>query len=145
MRICGPVGPAVPAWPVDWAGRQGKQWGSVADRDQVVAPAIERAEVEQPSRPGPAEPFSLRAITCAEWERIRQRHALASPPLAEFVGLSMEYADYQMRFGQSEPGRPAIVSTIKIMQAGFHDVIDTETMFRTWFSLFQRKRLLPPA
>ncbi|HVZ07757.1 SDR family oxidoreductase [Rhodopila sp.] len=96
-------------------------------------------------RPGPAEPFSLRAITSAEWERIRQRHALASPPLAEFVGLSMEYADYQMRFGQREPGRPAIVSTIKIMQAGFHDVIDTETMFRTWFSLFQRKRLLPPA
>ncbi|MBS0644248.1 MAG: NAD-dependent epimerase/dehydratase family protein [Proteobacteria bacterium] len=94
-------------------------------------------------QPGPAEPFSLRSITAAAWDQVRQRHGLASPGLEGFVGLSMEYADYQMRYGLAELGRPAIVSTVKIMRAGFHDVIDTEEMFRNWFRVFQQKRLLP--
>lgn len=96
-------------------------------------------------RPGPAEPFSLRSITAAEWDVVRQKHSLVSPGLEAFVGLSMEYADYQMRQGVAEVGRPSIVSTVKIMRAGFHDVLDTEEMFRRWFKVFQEKRLLPPA
>lgn len=95
-------------------------------------------------RSGPDEPFLLQSLGRADWDRTRQRFGLVSPPLAEFVGLSLEYADYQMRYGHTEPGPPAIVSTIKIMQAGFHEVMDTELMFRKWFKLFQTKRLLPP-
>ena len=49
-----------------------------------------------------------------------------------------------MRHGQTEIGAPSIVSTIKINQAGFHETMDTEVMFRKWFALFQEKRLLPP-
>ncbi len=49
-----------------------------------------------------------------------------------------------MRYGHTEPGPPAIVSTIKIAQAGFHEVMDTERMFQHWFKVFQQKRLLPP-
>ena len=49
-----------------------------------------------------------------------------------------------MRYGHTEPGPPAIVSTVKIIQAGFHEVMDTELMFRKWFKVFQQKRLLPP-
>ena len=94
-------------------------------------------------RPGPDEPFLLQSLGRADWDRIRQRHELLSPALTDFVGLSLEYADYQMRYGHTEPGPPAIVSTIKIVQAGFHEVMDTEIMFRKWFRLFQRKRLLP--
>ena len=95
-------------------------------------------------RSGPDEPFLLQSLGRADWDRIRQHHRLVSPALAEFVGLSLEYADYQMRYGHTESGPPAIVSTIKIAQAGFHEVMDTELMFRKWFKVFQQKRLLPP-
>ena len=95
-------------------------------------------------RAGPDEPFLLQSLGRADWDRVRQRFGLVSPALTEFVGLSLEYADYQMRYGHTEPGPPAIVSTVKIQQAGFHEVMDTEVMFRKWIKLFQRKRLLPP-
>jgi nucleoside-diphosphate-sugar epimerase len=95
-------------------------------------------------RPGPDEPFLLQSLSRADWEQVRQRHGLVSPGLTDFVGLSLEYADYQMRYGHTEPGAPSIVSTVKIMQAGFHEVMDTEAMFRKWFHAFQQKRLLPP-
>ena len=95
-------------------------------------------------RPGSDEPFLLQSLQRDDWDRARQRFGLTSPALMDFVGLSLEYADYQMRYGHTDPGPPSIVSTIKINQAGFHDVMDTETMFRKWFKLFQQKRLLPP-
>lgn len=94
-------------------------------------------------RAGGAEPFLLQSLSRTEWDRIRQAHGLLSPALPEFVGLSLEYADYQMRYGHDEPGPPSIVSTIKLMQAGFHEVMDTETMFRKWLRRFQQKGLLP--
>jgi hypothetical protein len=80
----------------------------------------------------------------AEWAEIRARHELRSGTLKEFVGLSFEYADYTMGFGRNTPGPPALVSTIKLMQAGFDEVIDTEAMFRRCFAEMQAKRLLPP-
>ncbi|MDE2007044.1 MAG: hypothetical protein KGI51_10790, partial [Rhodospirillales bacterium] len=66
------------------------------------------------------------------------------PPLRDFIGLSAQYADYTWRHGQTEPGPPAIVSTIKIQQAGFHEVTDTETMFARHIARAQAARLLPP-
>ena len=95
-------------------------------------------------RPGPDEPFLLQSLGRGDWDRVRERYQLVSPGLAEFVGLSLEYADYQMRYGHTELGPPSIVSTIKLRQAGFHEVMDTELMFRKWFKVFQQKRLLPP-
>jgi hypothetical protein len=35
------------------------------------------------------------------------------------------------------------VSTIKLRQAGFADCIDTEDMFRDWFRILARRRILP--
>ena len=64
--------------------------------------------------------------------------------LKEFVGLSFEYADYTMGYGRTQPGPPALVSTIKLMQAGFCEVMDTEAMFSKAFAEMQAKRLLPP-
>jgi hypothetical protein len=81
----------------------------------------------------------------AEWEKIRVRHGLRSGNLRDFVGLSFEYADYTMGYGRNEPGPPAIVSTIKLMQAGFTEVMDTEAMFAKYFAEFQANRLLPSA
>lgn len=110
-----------------------------------VWPAIAEAVGMEP---GDAVPFSLcewlEPSGQAAWDGVRKRFGLAAPGLADFVGLSMEYANYQMRHGHDEAGPPSIVSTVKLQQAGFHTVMDTEAMFRKWFEVFQRKRLLPP-
>jgi nucleoside-diphosphate-sugar epimerase len=98
-------------------------------------------------RPGGHVPLSLdREIRPreVEWETIRARHGLRSGNLRCFVGLSFEYADYTMGYGRDTPGPPALVSTIKLMQAGFTEVIDTEAMFAKYFAEFQANRLLPP-
>ena len=80
----------------------------------------------------------------AEWAEIRASQDLTSGSLKDFVGLSFEYADYTMGFGRDKPGPAALVSTIKLMQAGFHEVMDTEAMFRKCFAEMQAKKLLPP-
>ena len=80
----------------------------------------------------------------ADWAEICIRHGLRSGTLKEFVGLSFEYADYTMGYGRNMPGPPALVSTIKLMQAGFHEVMDTEAMFAKAVAELQAKRLLPP-
>ena len=79
-----------------------------------------------------------------EWAEIRAAHGLASGTLKDFVGLSFEYADYTMGYGRDKPGPAALVSTIKLMQAGFTEVMDTEAMFRKCFAEMQAGRLLPP-
>jgi hypothetical protein len=48
-----------------------------------------------------------------------------------------------MRYGQTQSGPPSIVSTVKINQAGFTEMMDTEAMFQKWFSLARSSRLLP--
>jgi nucleoside-diphosphate-sugar epimerase len=97
--------------------------------------------------PGDAVPCSLEAEIRpreVDWSRIRAKHNLASPDLKSFVGLSFQYADYQMGFGRTESPPPSFSSTVKLMQAGFHEVMDTEAMFVKWLRVFQDKRLLPP-
>ena len=49
-----------------------------------------------------------------------------------------------MGFGRTQPGPPAIVSTVKLMQAGFAEVMDTEAMFAKAFAEMQAMKLLPP-
>jgi nucleoside-diphosphate-sugar epimerase len=134
---------------IDWSGEAPaarNETFNITNGDVFSWPNIWPAIAEAVGmRPGPDEPFLLQSLGRADWDRVRQRFGLLSPALTDFVGLSLEYADYQMRYGHTEPGPPAIVSTIKIAQAGFHEVLDTELMFRRWFKVFQQKRLLPPA
>jgi nucleoside-diphosphate-sugar epimerase len=97
-------------------------------------------------KPGGAVPLSLAQSWpqwIAPWEALRRKHDLISPGLEAFVGLSFQYADYSMRHGQTEPGPPSIVSTVKINQAGFTEMMDTEAMFRKWFGSARASRLLP--
>jgi len=79
----------------------------------------------------------------AEWQRIRATYNLLAPDLNAFVGLSFQYLDYQLGVGRTEAAPPSFSSTIKLMQAGFHEVMDTEAMFAKWLRVFQEKRLLP--
>jgi nucleoside-diphosphate-sugar epimerase len=97
-------------------------------------------------KPGKAAPLSLvkeSANWAAPWDALRRKHNLAAPALKEFVGLSFQYADYSMRYGQTQSGPPSIVSTVKINRAGFTEMMDTEDMFRKWLGLAREQRLLP--
>ena len=97
-------------------------------------------------KPGSAVPLSLAQEYpkwIAPWDDLRRRYDLVSPGLEEFVGLSFQYADYSMRYGQTQPGPPSIVSTVKINQAGFTEMMDTEAMFYKWFTHARASRLLP--
>jgi nucleoside-diphosphate-sugar epimerase len=137
---------------IDWAGCSDKarnETFNVTNGDvfvwENVWPAIADAVGMRAADPVPFALTTLLESGAAEWDLIRARHNLLAPSLPEFVGQSMEYADYQMRHGRTDIGPPAIVSTVKINQAGFHDTVDTEAMFREWFRVFQRSRLLPLA
>ena len=81
----------------------------------------------------------------ADWQRVRTKYNLLAPDLASFVGLSFQYLDYQLGVGRTEPAPASFSSTIKLMQAGFHEVMDTEAMFVKWLRVYQEKRLLPVA
>ena len=108
-----------------------------------VWPAISEA---LDMKPGGAVPLSLvenYPQWIAPWDALRRKHDLIAPGLEAFVGLSFQYADYTMRYGQTEPGPPALVSTVKINQAGFTEMMDTEKMFHKWFSQARASRLLP--
>jgi len=97
-------------------------------------------------KPGAAVPLSLvqeYPKWIAPWDELRRKYNLISPGLEQFVGLSFQYADYSMRYGQTQSGPPSIVSTVKINQAGFTEMMDTEAMFRKWFGLARSNRLLP--
>jgi nucleoside-diphosphate-sugar epimerase len=97
-------------------------------------------------KPGDAVPLSMAQEYpkwIAPWDELRRKHDLISPGLEAFVGLSFQYADYSMRYGQTQSGPPSIVSTVKINQAGFTEMMDTEVMFRKWFGQARSGRLLP--
>ena len=83
---------------------------------------------------GPPTPLCLREKMprqAAQWAATVRKHGLRSPSdLHAFVGESFEFADFCFAYGADQPPLPAIVSTVKAHQAGFHDCMDTEDMFR---------------
>jgi nucleoside-diphosphate-sugar epimerase len=99
-------------------------------------------------RPGEHRPMSLGAEMPrreAEWAAIVRKYGLRSPAsLTEFVGQSFIYADRGFGYGAAEAPPPTLASTVKIRQAGFHDCVDTEEMFRRFFRRCQELRWLPP-
>jgi nucleoside-diphosphate-sugar epimerase len=79
------------------------------------------------------------------WDRIVAKYGLRPLSLKEILGESHHYADFTFAtFAKSAAPPPALVSTIKLRQAGFGDCIDTEDMFRDWFRILRDKRILPP-
>ena len=108
-----------------------------------IWPAIADALDMKPGKPVPLSLAKEYPNWIEPWDRLRRRHDLVSPGLADFVGLSFQYADYSMRYGITESGPPSIVSTVKINRAGFTEMMDTEEMFRKWFRQAKAERLLP--
>ena len=136
---------------IDWAGQTPEardQIFNVANGDvfswQHVWPAIADALGMQPGGPVPERLGDTMPARAAQWDVVRKEYDLTSPGLRDFVGESFHYADFVMAHGSEGGLPPALVSTVKLRQAGFHEVMDTEAMFRKWFALLQEKRMLPP-
>lgn len=97
---------------------------------------------------GPDEPLQLAEYIPANadaWQRVVERHGLRPIPLAELLGESHHYADMCLAYGATEPPAPVYVSTVKIRQAGFNAVWNTEESFCHWLEDLIARRILPPA
>ena len=96
---------------------------------------------------GEARPISLAAELPKrreQWAALVAEHELAAPvDLLEFVGEnSLVYTDMLLA-GAARPSNPILNSTIAARQAGFHECMDTEDMFRKRVRRLKAKRLVP--
>jgi nucleoside-diphosphate-sugar epimerase len=73
----------------------------------------------------------------AEWGAIVEKYDLKAPKtILEFVGYnSLVYTDVMLN-AQNRIAVSALNSTIAAREAGFHECMDTEDMFRKWFGRF---------
>lgn len=96
---------------------------------------------------GPDEPIQLATYLPSKadvWDKIVARHGLRPVSMAELVGESHHYADFCFAYGAEGPLPAAFVSTVKVKQAGFGDVYDTEDTFRYWLRKLIERKILPP-
>ncbi len=96
---------------------------------------------------GPPKAFSFAkdlSSRDAEWAAIVDRYGLTAPrSIVEFVGYnSLVYTDVMLSATMRAP-IPALNSTIKVRQAGFHECMDTEDMFRAQFERLQVRGVIP--
>lgn len=77
------------------------------------------------------------------WDRIVADHGLRPVALARLVGESHHYADFQFAHRARRPPAPALMSTVKLRRAGFHEVCDTEESFRHWLRVLMDRKILP--
>lgn len=70
------------------------------------------------------------------WERIQKKHNLAPHPYSALAYWPA--GDFVLNCAYD-----VMTSTVKIRQAGFHDVVDTWEMFPRMFDAFRRQRLIP--
>ena len=98
---------------------------------------------------GPPAPvdFSRFALEKSQvWDRIARRNGLRRIGLAELFGESHHYFNLLMCNGQpAAPWPPALVSTIKIRQAGFAPCLSTFESLRYWLGRLARRGSLPAA
>ena len=157
LRYPGGEGPVVEAVDADLLARAIAWGGETPEaRDQVfnvtngdaftwrnVWPAIAAALDMEVGDPAPLRLGEAMPPRADEWDAVRAKHDLIAPAMLEFVGESFHYADFTMAHGAEGGLPPALVSTVKIRQAGFHEAMDTEAMFQKWFRILRRERWLP--
>jgi nucleoside-diphosphate-sugar epimerase len=78
------------------------------------------------------------------WQSVVAGHGLRPYTIRELVGDSFYYADALFNTGRDQPPPPALLSTIKLRQAGFDECIDTVEMFQKWFDKLRTLKVLPP-
>ena len=95
---------------------------------------------------GPDKPRAMATYLTEKagvWDAIVRKHKLRPVKMAELVGESHHYADFCFAYGATELPPPAFVSAIKLRQAGFTEVCDTEDMFCYWLQNFIDRGILP--
>ncbi|QEC46533.1 SDR family oxidoreductase [Baekduia soli] len=98
--------------------------------------------------PAPDDAFSMAEFLESKgdvWSTIVKKHGLRDIPLSDILGESHYYADFCFAFGATEAPPPAFSSRIKLSQAGFTDVYDTQETFRFWLQDLIGRRVLPRA
>jgi len=96
---------------------------------------------------GPDTPMSVTAYLAENadvWGKIVAKYGLRSRSLRDLVGQGDQHADFAFAYG-APAGPRAFVSTIKLRQAGFAKVVDTEVSFRKALQSLIDNKLLPPA
>ncbi len=95
---------------------------------------------------GPDEPMSMADYFEARgdlWQEIVRRYDLEPISLPALTGESHHYADLCFACGSEQAPAPTFVSTVKIKQAGFTEVQNTEASFCHWLRDLQRRRVIP--
>jgi nucleoside-diphosphate-sugar epimerase len=77
------------------------------------------------------------------WRRIAEANGLRVTSLDAVLGQSHFYADYTFGYGAVSPAPPALVSDVKIRQAGFGEAMNTEETFRWAFASLADHGVLP--
>ena len=96
---------------------------------------------------GPPEPVDFSRFVLEKsqvWDRVARKHGLRRIGLAELFGESHHYLNLLMGNGlPAAPWPPALVSTIKIRQAGFAPCMSTLESMRYWLGRLARRGILP--
>jgi len=108
-------------------------------------PAIAESLGPEPGADSPRPLSSFLPEHEATWQRIVAEHDLRPIPLTELLGESHHYADFLFLFGARAEDVPpsALVSTVKLRQAGFCEAMDTEETLRYWLETLIERRILP--
>ena len=78
------------------------------------------------------------------WRRIAERHGLRHSDLHALTGYGDQHADFAFAYG-APAGPRAFVSTVKLRQAGYTKVIDTQQAFSAALKSLIDQKFLPPA
>ncbi|HYG42621.1 MAG TPA: SDR family oxidoreductase [Bordetella sp.] len=95
---------------------------------------------------GPDQPLCLAEYLPSRadaWAEIVQRHGLRPMSMAQLLGQSHYSADARFGYGLKAAPPPAFVSTVKIKQAGFTQVYDTEECVKHWLSVLAERKIIP--
>ncbi|MEM7078066.1 MAG: NAD-dependent epimerase/dehydratase family protein [Pseudomonadota bacterium] len=95
---------------------------------------------------GPDKPLSVAEFMLAHgdtWRTIADTHDLVEPELTNILGESHFYADLCFAYGADTAPKPALVSTVKIKQAGFTATYNTEESFCFWLHDLRYRRVIP--
>lgn len=88
-----------------------------------------------------AEYLPSRAST---WANLVKKHGLRPMSMDQLLGQSHYSADARFGYGLTSAPPPAFVSTVKVKQAGFTQVLDTEECVKHWLQVLAERKIIPP-
>ena len=78
----------------------------------------------------------------AAWAAMTEKYDLRRNTLAEWIGSSWQFTDRSLATGIEHPA-PSVLSPVKLNDAGFTKMIDTEASIVWWLKRLQQERWLP--